>query len=91
MEEKTNTELLHSLSLKQREMLIVGGVTDVESFDESEVKLVTVCGELKISGSNLHISQLQLETGDVRLTGRVDGMVYTVHEPPRPLLKRLFR
>lgn len=91
MEQNRKEDVLHSLSLKQREMLVVGGVTDIESFDECEVRLVTTCGGLTVCGADLHISQLQLETGDVRLTGRVDSLVYTVHEPRRPLLKRLFK
>lgn len=69
----------------------ISGVTDVESFDEQTVKLVTTCGTLTIGGDALHISQLQLETGDLRLSGRVDTLVYTVHEPRRSLLGRIFR
>ena len=86
-----SNELLHVLSLKGRERLNIGGVTDVLCFDEQAVRLVTVSGELTVSGEGLHISHLQLETGDVHLCGRVDSMVYTSVQKHRPLLKRLFR
>lgn len=86
-----SNELLHTLSLKGRERLNIGGVTDVLSFDEQTVRLVTVSGELTVSGEGLHISNLQLETGDVYLCGRVDSMVYTAVHEHRSLFKRLFR
>lgn len=91
MDELRQNELLHQLTLKECELMHISGVTDVESFDEETVKLVTTCGKLTVSGSGLHVSELQLETGDVRLSGRVDSLVYTVHEPHRSLLRRIFR
>lgn len=91
MQELQQKDLLHQLTLKEREQMHISGVTDVESFDEQAVKLITTCGALSISGTGLHISELQLETGDIRLSGHVDSFVYTVHEPRRSLFGRLFR
>ncbi len=91
MSEQLKTDLLHQLTVKEREQMHISGVTDVESFDEETVKMVTTCGALTVSGTDLHISELHLETGDVRLTGRVDNLQYTVHEPHRSFLKRIFR
>lgn len=81
----------HRLALDDRERMTVGGVTEVESFDEQTVQLLTTCGALTVSGRGLHIEQLQLETGDLQLSGRVDSLQYTDQQPRRSLLGRLFR
>ncbi len=90
--EGSNTEQLpHQLKLDDRERMTVSGVTDVESFDEQTVQLLTTCGALTVSGRELHIEQLQLETGELRLSGRVDSLIYTDRQPHRSFFGRLFR
>ena len=84
-------DMPHTLRLEERERLHVGGVTDVDSFDEETVKLLTTRGVLTVCGAGLHIEQLQLDTGDLRLAGRVDTLVYTSRETRRGKLGKLFR
>lgn len=91
MDEKKPVELPHSLRLDDRAKMTVGGVTDVESFDEETVRLSTTRGALIVSGAGLHIEQLQLETGDLRMSGRVDALTYTEREAHRSLFGKLFR
>ena len=81
----------HTLRLEERERLLIGGVTDVDSFDEETVKLMTTRGVLTVCGAGLHIEQLQLDTGDLRLAGRVDTLVYTDRATRRGKFGRLFR
>ncbi len=66
----------HQLRLVGRESMELSGVTDVVSFDEESVMLSTVCGDLQIEGSGLHIHVLSMEEGIVTLDGRVDGISY---------------
>lgn len=84
-------DMPHTLRLEERERLQVSGVTDVDSFDEETVKVATTHGMLTVCGAGLHIEQLQLDTGDLRLAGRVDTLVYTTRETRRGKLGRLFR
>lgn len=92
METKSAADLMpHQLIVNDREKMTVSGVTDVESFDEENIQLVTTRGALTVSGAGLHIEQLQLETGDMRLSGRVDSLTYTERQPHRNLFGRLFR
>lgn len=95
MGEKTavekNTELTHRLTLEDRKTLKISGVTDVDSFDEQTIRLVTSCGALTVSGSDLHIEGLQLETGDMRIRGEVTAFAYTERETHRSLFGKLFR
>lgn len=54
----------------------MSGVTDVESFDENEVSLFTILGELVIRGKGLHVDSVNLESGDMDITGEVKSLVY---------------
>jgi len=81
----------HHLELEGREKLIVSGVEDVERFDESGIILSTSAGELTVTGENLHIGQLSLEGGELRVDGRIDSISYEKPNQPRgSLLHRLF-
>ena len=55
----------------------IDGVENVVSFDDSQIELVTTCGDITIEGSDLHISVLELESGVVELDGNVEGIFYT--------------
>lgn len=66
----------HSLSAGNRETVTVTGVSDVVSFDETNVRLVTVCGILNLEGEGLRIHVLNLKEGNVAVTGRLNGVLY---------------
>lgn len=60
---KTLRQRAHMVSLENRERASFTGVTDVESFNEDEVVMLTDQGVLLLSGEELHISRLNLEDG----------------------------
>ncbi|MCD8106561.1 MAG: sporulation protein YabP [Oscillospiraceae bacterium] len=66
----------HNLILEDRNKLSLSGVTDVESFDDTEVSLYTTQGELVIRGKKLHVDEVSLETGDLEMSGEVKSMIY---------------
>ncbi len=66
----------HNLILEDRNKLSLSGVTDVESFNDTEVSLYTTQGELMIKGKNLHVDEVSLETGELEMSGEVKSMVY---------------
>ena len=69
------------------------GVTDVGCFNENEVSLMTDAGGLVVEGRGLHIMKLDLDDGQVSVTGLVTGLFYE-DEPPKKqgsLLSRMFR
>ncbi|KPU42778.1 spore protein YabP [Oxobacter pfennigii] len=67
----------HSYSLENREKMVLSGVLNVESFNEGEIMLETELGMLSIKGSALHMSKLNLETGDLLINGSIDSCVYS--------------
>ena len=66
----------HQITLRGRESMEVCGVTDVIRFDEQNVLLSTVCGNLSVEGDGLHIHVLSMEQGIVTMDCRVDAIAY---------------
>lgn len=82
----------HRLVLEGRNKLTVTGVTDVESFDENAAVLETSRGTLILRGSGLHVEQLDLEAGQVKISGETDSLVYQESSATQgSFLSRLFR
>ncbi len=91
MSDWNETVLPHRFTMENRETVHLTGVTDVKCFDEETVELVTTAGDLTIAGAGLHIAVLQLETGDLHITGKVDSIHYHEHLTRRGKIGRLFR
>lgn len=91
-EEKMNVKLSHNLILKERKSLNISGVLDVDSFDDSTVVAYTELGELTVKGSNLHISKINLDSGDLELDGEVYSLEYAEDRPSdKGFFSKLFR
>lgn len=69
-------QLPHTLTMKDRKVLTLTGVTEVVSFDESAVVLRTSLGTLVIQGQQLQLKNLTLEGGQVAVEGSVDALHY---------------
>lgn len=92
VKEDSNLAVNHRLTLEGRNKLTVTGVTDVESFDETAAVLETSRGTLILRGRDLHVEQLNLGSGEVKITGEVDSMVYEESTKTQgSFLSRLFR
>ena len=66
----------HNVILENREHLSVSGVSEVISFDENQVSLVTSMGILTVGGQQLHVEKLNLEVGEIAIAGQIEAMVY---------------
>ena len=67
----------HNVVIVNKKQMTVSGVIRVENFNESTIILVTEYGQMTIEGTNLHISRLSLETGDMNIDGDVAGLFYS--------------
>ena len=74
--DRDRPELEHRVLLEGREELVISGVEEVESFDESAILLTTAQGGLEIQGEGLHIEKLSLDGGDMKVEGSVDSLTY---------------
>ncbi len=66
----------HQLILQERGKLTISGVEEVARFDEQEVLMRTVAGKLFVRGEGLHVGKLSLDTGELRLEGRISELCY---------------
>ena len=82
-------EMPHKLTLNQRKVLTMTGVTEVVSFDENLVVLRTGMGDLLVHGQQLQLKTLSTDGGQVAVEGQIRAMIY---EQPRngSWLRRLF-
>lgn len=82
----------HSIHIENRELASITGVKDVASFNESEVILMTEGGGLTVDGTELHITKLNLEEGQVIIEGQIIAMEYDDMPVQRgSLFSRMFR
>ena len=84
----------HDLILEGRSKLTVTGVKRVLRCDADSAAMETGKGVLHLTGAELNVTSLDLESGEVRLTGRIDALEYTclLYTSPSPrdgLLSRM--
>ena len=91
MTEEKKQKLPHSVILENRKAFTATGVSNVDSFDEQTIVAYTDLGELVVKGSGLHINRLNIETGELTLTGEVDSLTYTQGRQNGGMLPRLLR
>lgn len=73
---KVSGKPVHELVLNSREKLSINGIKEIISFDESNVNIKTLLGELSIEGSNIHINILNIDKGELELQGKITGLNY---------------
>ncbi len=76
-EEKRAGLLPHNCILEDRKTLSVSGVSDVSSFDEEAIIVITDMGELTVRGEKLHITRLSLDIGELSIDGNISSLSYT--------------
>lgn len=90
--EQRQPSMAHNIVIEDRRLVTISGVTDVESFDEQTVILMTDVGELIIKGFGLHINKIDVVSGDLSLEGEIYGVNYSDSQPnDRGFLGKLFK
>ena len=76
---------------RQGESLILQGVTKVISSSQSQT--VLQCGEqvIVLTGNNIEVKKLELETGEVCLQGNFSNIKLSAKSEKQPFLKRIFK
>lgn len=68
--------LPHTLTLNERTLLTMTGVTEVLSFDETTILMRTDLGILQIQGQNLKLKELSQQAGEMAVEGTVSALQY---------------
>ena len=66
----------HQLTLEGRARARVTGVMAVSCFNEREIVMETSEGEIALLGAGMHIEQLNLDEGQLDVTGEIAGVEY---------------
>ena len=75
-----------NIIVEDRENMTVTGVEQVESFNENTIVLTTIKGGMIIKGEDLNISKLNLDDGNVKIQGKINGINYSNKETPKNIM-----
>lgn len=77
------------LTLLDRKLLKVTGVTAVNEFDDKNVNLKLADGNLLVQGTGMTVSKLNVDSGEVEIEGLVSLIRY--QNKKENLLKRILK
>jgi len=80
MENNKVTFKNQNVFLEDRKKLSVTGVEQVESYNDNTIILITIKGVITVKGEGLNINKLNLDDGNVKIDGSVNGIVYSGRE-----------
>jgi sporulation protein YabP len=66
----------HKITVNTRSEIEITGVTDVEAYNDEEIEILTTEGEMVINGSKFNIIKLDVESGELKISGRIDSLYY---------------
>ena len=82
----------HSVVIEDRKRLTATGILSIVSYDSFTSTLETPGGTLAIGGEGLTVSELSVQTGEVKINGSIEYVQYTAkREKQESLFKRLVR
>ena len=66
----------HSVTICDRQSVLLTGIEDVLNFDEGAVVLATTLGTLAIEGEGLHIKQMNVDSREFGIEGKIFSLCY---------------
>lgn len=72
----------HSLNVENRARMALTGIEDVISFDERTVVLASTVGVLTVDGEDLHIIKMNVDSKELGIEGKINGLSY-IDKPMR--------
>lgn len=85
-------KLPHNVIVENRNFITATGITRIVSYDENSATLETAQGTLVIGGKQIQVSELSIQTGELKISGRIEYLQYS--EPVQSaggFLRRLAR
>ena len=85
----------HHMMIKNRESLDVTGIKKIECLNTNEFILETVLGQMVISGKDLEMTSLNIEAGELSISGYVNSITYAdkprIKEKKENIFAKLFK
>ncbi len=66
----------HTVLIENRARMALTGIEDVISFDEKSVVLASTTGVLTIDGDDLHIVRMSVDSKELGIEGKINGLSY---------------
>lgn len=91
--ELTETSLVHQIIISERKSVSITGVKKIDSFDHKEFLLDTIMGFIHVTGSELSIGTMNMDTGSLLIKGTIETVSYVgkVKDSKDSFLKKLFK
>lgn len=80
-----------TVNLDNRKILMLTGVTKMISANEDCVIAEVGNSNLRVEGKELHISKLDVENGNLNITGVVNALKYSGSNVRESFFKRIFK
>lgn len=92
-ENRANLNLkTQNINIENRNFMKISGVEQVDSFNDNTIILSTIKGGLSIKGEGLNVGKLNLDEGNVNITGVINSVTYISKEgTPKSLLGKIFK
>lgn len=92
MSENRVTFKNQNISLEDRNRMTITGVEQVDSFNDNTIILYTIKGGISIKGEGLSISKLNLDEGNIRISGLINSITYISKEgAPKNIIGKIFK
>ncbi|MGN0478807.1 MAG: YabP/YqfC family sporulation protein [Hominenteromicrobium sp.] len=91
MTQQTANAKKHSLNIDNRVRLTATGVERIDFFSGELITAQTADGRLNIKGEGLYIENLNSDTGELLVKGRVIALSYSDGVRPTNVLGRIFK
>lgn len=65
-----------NIFVENRNKVTITGVEQVDSFNDNTIILRTVKGGMTIKGEELNVGKLNLDDGNVKVNGIINGIIY---------------
>lgn len=75
-----DTNPYHNVMIKDRKVMEITGVKQIDSFDATEFLLETAQGWMLIQGKDLTLGKLDTERGDVMIKGLIETLSYVTNK-----------
>lgn len=88
------TNPYHNVVIKDRKIMELTGVKQIDSFDSSEFLMETAQGWMLVQGKDLTLGKLDTERGDVIIKGLIENLSYVSNKkgsPKESLVSKIFK
>lgn len=67
----------HKVIIDNRNVIKIGAVDDIESFDEEKVVVLCSMGTMTITGKDFKMNKLNVDDGQLIVEGEIDEIAYS--------------